>query len=591
MSNKHFLFCFVLFLFSWEMSHSVLGQSYLKNVEESEVYFNQQIARFSNGDILIGDSFLGPLLNGRENGKIVMTRMDHCGHILWAHSYSLPSGYVEFRDFYISKTEEILAYGSYFNGTDEVLFLLRVNGETGKRAEFRLYDPETINGYFAYSLNRVDNQYMIYGFLVNPDIGLIAYFDDALNVLWAKKITPFQANGAAIISRDKSIIARSGNYLFKMSPSGNIEWTSILTIPAVNGPIEVASGYILVGHQEGISFFFKIDTEGQLLWQSDHFSAVESSGAMSLLANGILLFTYNCPSGTDNKLCQLILSPDHGQIMAQRQLVISQTINSGLIRQTIDDLNVITIAGNANSFVPERAEIMDFLMQFSLDELTGNCMRWENFQRTTVSTINLDSDTVEIIAEDFDLKMTERIPAAIDTFFYPLTELCGESFEPDLLSRDTFLPCGEDWLVRLPDPGFFWLDGFTDNPRLIEMPGTYKAKNDDCQNPVEIEYKLKKQDCGCPVFLPNAFSPNNDGINDTLVFYSECSLDNIQISVFDRFGGRIFFSETIGQFWDGRYQQQDVQVGVYVVLIQYQWTNLKGDQQRGQLAQDVILLR
>ena len=111
---------------------------------------------------------------------------------------------------------EILAYGSYFDGIGEFLFLLSVNGATGKRAVFRLYDPETTSGYFAYSLKPVNDQFMIYGFLTNPNTGLIAFLDDALNVLWSKKISPFEANGATIISRDKDIIARSGKYLFKM---------------------------------------------------------------------------------------------------------------------------------------------------------------------------------------------------------------------------------------------------------------------------------------------------------------------------------------------------------------------------------------
>ena len=590
MKKKALILFWNLFLLGCSLPELAFGQHYLKTLEESDVYFNQQIARFSNGDILIGDSFLGPLMDSRENGKIVMARLDDCGQKLWAYSYSLNTGYLEFRDFFINQTDEIIAYGSYFDGSEEVLFLLSINGKTGKRAVFRLYDPKTINGYFAYTLNKVDNQFMVYGFLVNPNTGLIAYFDESLQVLSAKKITPFQPNGAAIISRDKNVVARSGKYLFKLKPNGDFDWKNVSNIPAVNGPIEVPSGFILVGHQEGISFFFKIDDDGQLRWKSEQFEAIESSGAMSLLADGNLLFSYNCPSTTGNKLCQLILTPN-GKITEQRQLNLSQTINSGLLKQSITDSNVITIAGNANAFVPEQAEIKDFLMQFSLDVSTDNCMSWESFQATSANTFDLTFDTVQIIAEDFDMIMIERSSATMDTFFYPLTELCGETLEPNLISRDTLLPCREDWLVELPNNTFSWLDGSSENPRLLETTGVYKAKNNDCMDPLEIEFRLEKQDCGCPNYLPNAFSPNNDGINDNLIFYSECSLDHFQMSVFNRFGGRIFYSDTVGQFWDGRYQQKKVEVGIYIVLIQYQWTDYKGVQHHGQIAQDVMLLR
>ena len=316
----------------------------------------------------------------------------------------------------------------------------------------------------------------------------------------------------------------------------------------------------------------------------------EGSGAMSLLADGTILFTYNCEGATDNKLCQIILS-SQGQIKEHRQLFIPQTINSGLLKQSIDDTNTITIAGNANSFVNEQTDIKDFLMQFSLNELTNDCMTWENFEGTTANTIKLDLEFAEIIPTEFNMEMVERSSADMDTFLYPLTAFCGASLEPELLSQDTILPCEEDWLVWLPNPNFSWVDGALENPRLIELPGIYKAKNKDCLDPIEIEFKLRKQDCGCPVFLPNAFSPNNDGINDELILYSECTLDAIQISIFNRFGGLVFSSNSTDQFWDGRFQKKDAQAGVYVALIQYRWTDSEGKQRNGQVYQDVALLR
>ena len=588
--RKYFFFSPIgLLLLTTCILPEAAAQTYFKEVVESDLYFNQQLARFPNGDILVGDSFLGPLQNGGENGKVVMARMDDCGNKRWAYSYSLPSGYLEVRDFIISSTEEILAYGSYFNGLKEVLFLLRVNGQTGQTAAFRLYDPETSNGYFAYSLNAVERQFMVYGLLVNPNTGFMAYFDEALLPLWAKKISPFDPNGAAIIGRDKSMVARAGSYVFKMNEKGDFEWDWRLNIPAVNGPVQTATGYIYVGHLGGFSFFFEMDTRGQLLWQSDMFAAVESSGAMTLLADGNVLFTYNCPDATHNGLCQITLSPN-GRIAEQRRLQLAKTLNSGKLSQSIHD-NTLTLAGNVNAFVTGNAEVKDFLLQFPLDQLTDECMNWERFQGTVPNSIQLELDSARLEARDFDLKMIERSSAAIDSFLYPLTELCDSSATPVVQSQQKVLPCEEDWRVSLPDDSYSWLDGSLDDPRILELPGIYKAQNDDCADPITLEFRLEKEGCGCAVYFPTAFSPNGDGFNEELVFVSACNLDAVTTKVFNRFGELIFTSHSIDQYWDGTYRQQHVVSGVYAVVVEYQWTDAAGRQQRGLINRAVTLIR
>lgn len=565
------------------------GQNYIKLVEESDLYFNQIIDRFPGGDLLIGDSYLGPLQHGEEHGNIVMARLDPCGQKVWAYSYRLSSGYLEVRDFIIRPDDEILAYGSYFNGLEEVLFLLRLDGRTGQKAVFRLYDPETTNGYFAYSSKAQGQNNMVFGLLVNPNTGLVAWFDDALFPVWAKKINPFDANGAAIIDVDTHIVARSGSYIFKMDQHGNMLWSWNMNITATNGPVQINNDYILVGHLEGDSFFFAVDSEGQLLWQSDLFPAVESSGALSVMANGHILYTYNCPDATGNQLCQIILTSD-GDIIEQSQLMIEKSINSGVLGQSIDASNVLTIAGNANAFVPEQAEIRDFLIQFPLDNPSNQCLQWENFSGIQANTISISLDSAKLDAQDFELRMTQRQEAKIDTFLFPLEDLCDASSGPILQSESRSLDCEENWLVSLPDASYVWLDGSMDNPRSLDTAGIYMASNGDCSG-IELEYRLEKENCSCQMSVPTAFSPNGDGINDELAFVSSCPLDAVQMKVFNRFGNLMFASNRPDSYWNGNYRQQQVPEGVYVVIVQYQWIDMDGQGQEGFVSQAVSLIR
>ncbi|MCF8464352.1 MAG: gliding motility-associated C-terminal domain-containing protein, partial [Flavobacteriales bacterium] len=78
-------------------------------------------------------------------------------------------------------------------------------------------------------------------------------------------------------------------------------------------------------------------------------------------------------------------------------------------------------------------------------------------------------------------------------------------------------------------------------------------------------------------YVPNSFSPNNDGRNDYFRGYGEgVDWDSYQITIYNRWGEEIFFSADIEQPWLGDYEQMDVANEVYVwkILI----TDLKGDQ-------------
>ena len=67
--------------------------------------------------------------------------------------------------------------------------------------------------------------------------------------------------------------------------------------------------------------------------------------------------------------------------------------------------------------------------------------------------------------------------------------------------------------------------------------------------------------------IPNAFSPNGDGLNDTwgikyLNLYPDCD-----VKIFDRYGQLIFHSVGYKQPWDGTFKGQLMPVGIYCYII------------------------
>jgi gliding motility-associated-like protein len=85
---------------------------------------------------------------------------------------------------------------------------------------------------------------------------------------------------------------------------------------------------------------------------------------------------------------------------------------------------------------------------------------------------------------------------------------------------------------------------------------------------IDIDYEVE-------IFYPNVFSPNGDGTNDNFMLYNSGSPEIMNvIQIFDRSGELIFeesdmlFNETQSG-WDGVFNGQVVQPGVYVFMINY----------------------
>ena len=72
---------------------------------------------------------------------------------------------------------------------------------------------------------------------------------------------------------------------------------------------------------------------------------------------------------------------------------------------------------------------------------------------------------------------------------------------------------------------------------------------------------------GSPIDAPNAFSPNNDGYNDTWDIYGLSQFPSATIEVFDRWGQSVFRSVSYPNPWAGKSRGVDVPTGTYYYVI------------------------
>jgi len=91
----------------------------------------------------------------------------------------------------------------------------------------------------------------------------------------------------------------------------------------------------------------------------------------------------------------------------------------------------------------------------------------------------------------------------------------------------------------------------------------------------------------CHLYIPNKFSPNNDGINEKFFPLSICSFEQYEFSIFNRWGELIFKTSNQTDKWDGKYKGSECSSGAYVYLIEYKFPS----QQSKIISGTITLLR
>lgn len=76
------------------------------------------------------------------------------------------------------------------------------------------------------------------------------------------------------------------------------------------------------------------------------------------------------------------------------------------------------------------------------------------------------------------------------------------------------------------------------------------------------------------IFIPDAFTPNGDGINDLWqAFANRNAIKQIDVTVFDRWGEKVYQSSDIDFGWDGSYRGKPLVPGLFVYTIDILWVD------------------
>ncbi len=110
---------------------------------------------------------------------------------------------------------------------------------------------------------------------------------------------------------------------------------------------------------------------------------------------------------------------------------------------------------------------------------------------------------------------------------------------------------------------------FDFNGKSIAAPGRYvdtlsTVHGCDSIAVLEVQWRVDRE----LAYLPNAFSPNDDGLNDLfLPNLEQLKFQQYQLRIFDRWGNLVFSSQNPAAGWDGRFRGKVCPPGVYACYL------------------------
>jgi gliding motility-associated-like protein len=136
------------------------------------------------------------------------------------------------------------------------------------------------------------------------------------------------------------------------------------------------------------------------------------------------------------------------------------------------------------------------------------------------------------------------------------------------LGPDQQLCLGQSILLN---PGTFknylWQDGSIMPTFKVTVAGTYWVKVTDENGCIGADTVLIKPSTCLSPPLPNTFTPNGDGINDTWELLGLQSFPECTVFIYDRWGQAVFKSTGYSRPWDGTYNGKKLPFGTYYYVI------------------------
>ncbi|MEY4593957.1 MAG: hypothetical protein RIQ47_367 [Bacteroidota bacterium] len=218
----------------------------------------------------------------------------------------------------------------------------------------------------------------------------------------------------------------------------------------------------------------------------------------------------------------------------------------------------------------------DSTVSFSNTSLDANSYQWDFGDSTSVNSFSPDH-TYELAGQIPVQLIATSLYGCKDTladtiFFVSYKEAEFNAFQDSCSGVLQFADITANAVAYFWDFG----DGTTSTERFPEhsylLDGNYDVTlivNGEyaCIDSIRKRVEFEKPK-GERVFIPTAFTPNDDGLNDlfSASIYKPC--ENYSITIFNRWGAEVYSAEDLSTaIWDGRFNGELVPSGIYTCII------------------------
>ena len=124
------------------------------------------------------------------------------------------------------------------------------------------------------------------------------------------------------------------------------------------------------------------------------------------------------------------------------------------------------------------------------------------------------------------------------------------------------------WLNAGEFAHYQWHDNSHYSTFLAKIPGTYWVRVTDEFNCTNIDSIVVEDICMCPIYIPNSFTPDGDGINDLFRPVIELQyIETYSFAIMNRWGEIVFETDDPSTGWNGGSEATYVADGTYVWIL------------------------
>ena len=216
---------------------------------------------------------------------------------------------------------------------------------------------------------------------------------------------------------------------------------------------------------------------------------------------------------------------------------------------------------------------------------TVNLVDGGNISGTNLSTLTIDPSTLLDVAANYNVIVSGTCPVALTSMDAALTLISIPNAE---VSSDSIICFGDDLQLNagfIENANYSWTgpNDFVSNFQnpIIQDAGLVQAGQyqlivtvQNCSTEVYF-LDITVLDCDTvDFFIPEGFSPNNDGVNDVFFIRGIEAFPENDFTIFNRWGDRLFDQHAYNNIWDGTSQfgitigSELLPVGTYFYILQ-----------------------